>query len=1101
MKKLIGSSILTAALALCGIQAHAATPYVMSIGNYLENFSDVTNWTAAFASGVGAAPYGSVAVNATGTIPDGQKTTVSSATFSVNTSGGVQKGVSNMVFLTTGTTDNAAALAVDLFLDFTGRTAGALSFDWATVFNSTGDRRSSLRVYTSIDGTTWTELTGAAVLNLANNVAASGSITAVALPATFNGSATARMRFYECNGTGGTTGSRAKISIDNLAVTSTPSGGAVPPTITLNPPAQTTNWTGSNVTFTVAAIGDAPLSYRWQSNLVDLANGGQVSGATSNTLTISAADASFETGFRVIVTNLSGAATSSVANLVLATAAPTITSSPFSRAGILGALGTFQVAYTMQPIANAPATTIQWQSNGVNIANSGRFSGATSTKLTITGLVADDAGTYSCIVSNIAGGGPSGGATLTVGSSGTLSAWNFNIATNPSAPEVYYGPGSAALAGSIVGTFPGISGDGNDTHTPNRYWSTDTYPSNPVLPATNKTSGVRFNASTVGLRNVSVHLSTKLSASASKYSRLQYTTNGTAFIDYPGSSTNMAIATLWDSTGGAPANAGRIFDLSGFPGVRNNANFGVRIVTETENTATYGTSPVTNFVGVSSTYGSGGTVSYDLVDIEAAVTNANAAPTIVAIGSFSMADSDPATNITLNLADAETATGSLTVTAKSFNPAVIPDSLTPSTTTLTLTPTVGNLGTAPILVTVSDPDGNSASTWFNVTVTGNGPPTIFGLVNTNTFTNTPVSQTFTIGDDLTPVGSLTLAAFSGNTNLVPNSNIGFTGTGATRTNTVTGVTGASGIAPISVVVTDGSGKKATNTYAVMIRASTNILVVDGFDYDTAGPLTTNSIFFWANYGGTAGQADVGSGVLNLTSTESEDVLIPLIGAPYSTNSPVILYSSFVLKTTGLPAVDGDEVGFYKTSSSATRANVWTSISNTVAPGTFRLGIGGGSTGTAVSGQVLQDLNTNTSYTVVTRFVVSNRTCQIWVNPTTEAATNATNYAVAGELPTTFPDITGYGFQQNTGMGTLTINNLKVGTSFDAVHANPAPTPENIVFTTSGSNLILSWTQLNWTALLSGTSITALTTTNVGATSPYTNALSGSQTYFRLYYAP
>ena len=97
-------------------------------------------------------------VNATGTIPDGVKTTVSTATFVTSTAGGVQKGAGNIQLLSTNATDNINADAIDLLLDFTGVTAGTLSYDFATVFNTTGNRNGSLRVYTSIDGTTFTEL-------------------------------------------------------------------------------------------------------------------------------------------------------------------------------------------------------------------------------------------------------------------------------------------------------------------------------------------------------------------------------------------------------------------------------------------------------------------------------------------------------------------------------------------------------------------------------------------------------------------------------------------------------------------------------------------------------------------------------------------------------------------------------------------------------------------------------------------------------------------------------------------------------------------------------------------------------------------------------
>ncbi len=138
---------------------------------------------------------------------------------------GVEELRENILLLTTGTADNTSSAAVDFFVDFTGVAAGKLSFDWGDITNGTlgaNPRAGSLRVYTSTDGKTFTELSPAAVLNIVNGAASSGSVAAVSLPANLNNSSTARIRFYYYNGTGGTTGSRPKISIDNLTVTALP---------------------------------------------------------------------------------------------------------------------------------------------------------------------------------------------------------------------------------------------------------------------------------------------------------------------------------------------------------------------------------------------------------------------------------------------------------------------------------------------------------------------------------------------------------------------------------------------------------------------------------------------------------------------------------------------------------------------------------------------------------------------------------------------------------------------------------------------------------------------------------------------------------------
>ncbi|MFN8589017.1 MAG: T9SS type A sorting domain-containing protein [Candidatus Eisenbacteria bacterium] len=210
------------------------TGWPMASGNFTADFADVANWTNNFAAGVGASYWASVAVGGSTTIPSATKLTTATSTFVTGTTGGVQKGVSpnpagTLVLLSTGSTDLTSSAAVDLKLNFTSRNAGVLGFTWSTVFNSTGDRKASVRVYASPDGgTSWTELTTAAVLNFTNNVAGSGTISNVALPATFNNAANARLRFYFYNGTGGTTGSRPKFALDNVSVTSTPGAIAQP---------------------------------------------------------------------------------------------------------------------------------------------------------------------------------------------------------------------------------------------------------------------------------------------------------------------------------------------------------------------------------------------------------------------------------------------------------------------------------------------------------------------------------------------------------------------------------------------------------------------------------------------------------------------------------------------------------------------------------------------------------------------------------------------------------------------------------------------------------------------------------------------------------
>lgn len=205
---------------------------------YAQNFASIASWTNGFVSGDGANHFGPVVSNAIGNIPNGIRVTTSTTTFASGSSGGVQRGSESLVLLATGAADNTTAIAVDLFLDFTGVNAGTINFDWASINNSTGNRNGSLRIYGSIDGINFTELTGAAVLNITNNTPTNGSINGIALPSSFSNNPNARLRFYYYNGTGGSTGSRPKISIDNLVVRGYTPGDVTAPEVQSYTPTQ-----------------------------------------------------------------------------------------------------------------------------------------------------------------------------------------------------------------------------------------------------------------------------------------------------------------------------------------------------------------------------------------------------------------------------------------------------------------------------------------------------------------------------------------------------------------------------------------------------------------------------------------------------------------------------------------------------------------------------------------------------------------------------------------------------------------------------------------------------------------------------------------------
>ena len=104
------------------------------------------------------------------------------------------------------------------------------------------------------------------------------------------------------------------VVVQNVAG-SVPSADAVlaviiPPSIETQPQSQTVDLAAS-VTFSVLAIGDAPLSYQWQKN------GGNLAGATGQSFTISNVQAGDSGSYGVVVENPGGAVPSDAASLTV----------------------------------------------------------------------------------------------------------------------------------------------------------------------------------------------------------------------------------------------------------------------------------------------------------------------------------------------------------------------------------------------------------------------------------------------------------------------------------------------------------------------------------------------------------------------------------------------------------------------------------------------------------------------------------------------------------------------------------------------------------------------------------------------------------------
>jgi hypothetical protein len=158
------------------------------------------------------------------------------------------------------------------------------------------------------------------------------------------------------------------------------------------------------VTFSVAATGNSPLSYRWRFNNVPL------SGRTNASLPLTNVQAQVAGGYSVLVSNTLGSVTSTVATLTILFP-PTITQQPRSLIALEGQNAVFTAA-----ASGTPPIGFRWRRNNITFTNGLIASTPTNSILTVTNLSPDDSGIFfNVAVTNLAGPAPlSSNAFLTV---------------------------------------------------------------------------------------------------------------------------------------------------------------------------------------------------------------------------------------------------------------------------------------------------------------------------------------------------------------------------------------------------------------------------------------------------------------------------------------------------------------------------------------------------------------------------------------------------------------------------------------------------------------------------------------------------------------
>lgn len=237
------------------------------------------------------------------------------------------------------------------------------------------------------------------------------------------------------------------------------------------------------------------------------------------------------------------------------------------------------------------------------------------------------------------------------------------------------------------------------------------------------------------------------------------------------------------------------------------------------------------------------------------------APTISAIPNQNTTTGKAVGPIAFTVADANTPAGNLTLTGRSSNTTLVPNSGirfggSGGNRTVTVQPSAGRTGTASITLTVSDGAlARSVVFTVNVTATATTSPAAPSGGNTAPTISQIADQTipqaawtgalpFTIGDAQTAASSLILRATSSDTTLLPLVGITFGGTGSKRTVSARPTTTRSGVVTVTVIVSDGTlttseafkvtvQPTSTRTFSAMAAPSTSEAVASNPDTGAA----------------------------------------------------------------------------------------------------------------------------------------------------------------------------------------------------------------------------------------------------------------------------
>ena len=228
----------------------------------------------------------------------------------------------------------------------------------------------------------------------------------------------------------------------------------------------------------------------------------------------------------------------------------------------------------------------------------------------------------------------------------------------------------------------------------------------------------------------------------------------------------------------------------------------------------------------------------------------------------------------------------------------------------------------------------------------------------------------------------------------------------------------------------------------VLSARADVLFQDAFNYPD-GLVETDGL--WQVYAPATPVKDahVENNRLILNQTHSDAVDAPFTNDTGSS----IVYASFTINVSSLPSVKG---GFFEELQDTNEnyvGHVFIATTNTVVPGTYRLGVNNFSTAAATASYFPLDLATDITYVVVFSYDTNSAdalpNATLAVNPASESdfdASPAYGTDTAGTAAQNAVVLSRIGFSQYANQGVAAIGNVFVGTTFSDVFTNTPQIP-------------------------------------------------------------